>query len=45
MVLSAVLGDLLTRNPGTAKLEKFLAKQVNLRLNSMRTDTEIQDSF
>ena len=40
-----MLGDLLTRKPGTTKLEKFLSKQVKERLRSISLDLKVQEHF
>ena len=39
------MGDLLTRKPATAKLEKFFGNQVKQKLKELNLDNKIQQSF
>jgi hypothetical protein len=40
-----VLGDLLTKKPGTKKVENFFTVQINTKLESLRLDARIKKSF
>ena len=40
-----LLGDILTKKPSTAKVERFLTQQVKQRLKEIQLDKKIEDSF
>jgi len=45
LVTNTVLGEFLSKRPGAKKVEAFMAKQLQLRIDQMALDSKIQSKL